>query len=433
MNLARYFLLPMLLLAAPVLAQLPVTEPPRGWKTDAGQPFPATLLSFDGATVTFKMANGSRASAPLAKLSAEDQAYLAEWAKKQPIKTDTPDIVGVDSATLKTEVVSEDAAAEKFVYRTAHFEYEAQGKFTQTLLKEVGRDFEATYALLKALPWNIEPHPPSGGYFRARLLKDKAAYAAAGGPPGSGGVYKSKTETFLVPFESIGLKPMGKSFTKSREFDSSTMVHELTHQMMHFWLQLLPQWIVEGTAEYTSNLPLNTGRFRVSAAKMGLKDYVQFLKQRAVGGMPEPYPLEKLFNITNAEWNETLAQDPTSSHRLYFTSYLLVYYFMHMDGKGDSQRFLHYFREVQEQRKLVETYRAAMAEFFKKPGVRLNEDGSYTYSSAVEHPKKPEFMESPAAQDDFHKKTLAILLDGRNEAELMKQIRSAYARLGIRL
>jgi hypothetical protein len=26
----------------------------------------------------------------------------------------------------------------------------------------VARDFEATYELLKALPWNIEPKPPSG-------------------------------------------------------------------------------------------------------------------------------------------------------------------------------------------------------------------------------------------------------------------------------
>ncbi len=423
----------LLLLAAPVLAQLPVSEPPRGWKTDAGQPFVAVLVSFDGAAATFKMANGSRASAPLAKLSAEDQTYLAEWVKKLPIKTDTPDIVGVDSATLKTEVVSEDAVAEKFVYRTTHFEFESQGKFTGSLLKEVARDFEATYELLKALPWNIEPKPPTGDYFHARLLKDKAAYAAAGGPPGSGGVYKSKTEEFLVPFESMGLKPMGKSYTKSRDFDSGTMVHELTHQMMHFWLHLLPQWVVEGTAEYTNNLPLNTGRFRVSAAKTGLKDYVDFLKKRVVGGMPEPYPLEKLFNITNAEWNETLAQDATSAHRLYFTSYLLVYYFMHMDGKGDSQRFLHYFREVQEQRKAMEKYRAEMAVFFKNPGVKKNEDGSYTYSSTVQHPKKPDSIATPAAEEAFQKKTLAILLDGRNEAELMKQIRSAYARLGIRL
>jgi hypothetical protein len=89
----------------------------------------------------------------------------------------------------------------------------------------------------------------------------------------------SRTETFLVPFESIGVKLVGKSYAKDEDFDYSTMVHELTHQMMHYWLDLIPQWVVEGTAEYTSNLPLRTGKFRVSAAKNGLKDYTEFLKE----------------------------------------------------------------------------------------------------------------------------------------------------------
>jgi hypothetical protein len=79
--------------------------------------------------------------------------------------------------------------------------------------------------------------------------------------------------------------------------------------------------------------------------------------------MPEPYPLEKLFSVSNQEWNEILTGDPKVSHRLYFTSYLLVYYFMHLDGKGDGQRFVRYFREVGQARKSVEDYKAAMAPF----------------------------------------------------------------------
>jgi hypothetical protein len=34
---------------------------------------------------------------------------------------------------------------------------------------------------------------------------------------------------------------------------------------------------------------------------------------------------------------------------------------------------------------------------------------------------------------DFQKKTLEILLNGRSEADLMKQIRTGYSHLGIRL
>jgi hypothetical protein len=416
------------------LAQLPTTEPPRGWKTAEGQTFQASIVTFDGGTAVFRMPDGRRTQAALATLSSEDQQYLAEWLKKQPIKVILPDVVGVETAQIKTEVVSEDPVAEKYIYRTQHFEFESQGKFTQSLLREVARNFEATYELLRALPWGIDPKPPSGQYFKAKLLKDMAAYHAAGGLPNSAGVYSSRNETFMVPFESIGVKVVGKSFAKDENFDYSTMVHELTHQMMHFWLDLLPQWMVEGTAEYTSTLPLHTGRFRLSAAKNGLKDYAEFLKKRSVGGMPEPYPLEQLFTISNSEWNEAMASDPRgATRRLYFTSYLLVYYFMHLDGKGDGQRIVRFFREVGQVRKQVEDYEKAMGEFLKQPGVTVHPDGSFTYRRNLKLPDKPAIIASPKAQDEFHKKTLEILLDGRSEAELMKQIRSAYAKLAIRL
>ncbi|MDQ3621693.1 MAG: hypothetical protein M3463_04275 [Verrucomicrobiota bacterium] len=400
--------------------QFATPEPARGWKTAEGKPFQASLLSFDGTTVLLRMPNGSRAQAPLGKLSAEDQAYVAEWQKKQPIKVVLPDVVGVETAQIRTEVVSEDAAAEKFVYRTQHFEFESQGKFTQTLLREVARNFEATYELVKALPWGIEPKPPSGTHFRARLLKNQEAYASAGGPPNSTGFYSSRSEMFMIPFENIGVKVVGKSYAKDEDFDYGTMVHELTHQMMHFWLNSLPQWVVEGTAEYTSTLPLRNGKFRVSAAKGALKNYIDHLKKRIVGGVPDPYPLDQLFSVTNEQWSEILAQDPNASRRLYFTSYLLVYYFMHLDSKGEGQLFTRYFREVGETRKAIEEYRKALEEFKKQPG-------------EMKHPEPPAVLASRETRAEFQKKTLQILLDGRSEAELMKQIRAAYAKLAIRL
>ena len=378
-------------------AQLSKVDPPRAWTGATGVKFTATLLTFDGANIVFKMANGQQAKATSAQLSAEDQQYLVDWQKKQPIKFTMPDIVGVDTAKSKAEVVSESETDQKFVYRTEHFEFDSQGKFSISLMREVSRTFEATYELLRQLPWGIDPHAPSGNLFKARLLKTKEEYMRVGGVPNSGGIYKSADETFYAPFESIGLKEFGKGYTKDNDFKADTLVHELTHQMMHYWLPYLPNWVVEGTAEYTENLPLKTGRFRVSGAKGGLKDYTDFLKKRAVGGMPEPYELDKLFKITNAEWGSTLASDPTLSRRMYFTSYLLVYYFMHIDGAGDGQRFIKFFREVDAARKA--------------------DVGNYR------RPREP----------DYQAKILAILLDGRTEADLMKQIRSAYTRLGIRL
>ena len=57
--------------------------------------------------------------------------------------------------------------------------------------------------------------------------------------------------------------------TKDADYKADTLVHELTHQMMHFWLPYLPNWVVEGTAEYTENLPLNAGRSSPSGISAG--------------------------------------------------------------------------------------------------------------------------------------------------------------------
>jgi hypothetical protein len=45
----------------------------------------------------------------------------------------------------------------------------------------------------------------------------------------------------------------------------------------------------------------------------------------------------------------------------------------------------------------------------------------------------PEVLKSETALNEMQKTTLKILLDGRSETDLMKQIRSAYTKLGIRL
>lgn len=408
-----------------------LAEAPRGWRTADGRAFQAEIVGVEGTKAIFRASDGRRSTFPLEQLAADDRKFVAEWQGKQPVKREMPEVVGVETADIRAEVVSEDERNEKFVYRTQHFEFESQGKFTQGLLREVARNFEATYELLKALPWGIDPRPDSGGYFRARLFRTRLVYEAEGGPKNSGGVYQRRNKVFMVPFDSIGLKLVGKSYAKDLDFDTGTLVHELTHQMMHSWLGLLPQWVIEGTAEYTAALPLKLGRFRVSAAKTGLRDYLDAFKRGR--GVPLPYPLEDLFPITNERWNEILEKEPLVSGRLYFTSFLLVYYFMHLDGDGDGELFLRYFREVDKARREVEAYFQALEEFKKLPGVTAREDGGYSWKEGLTPPERPAILASEAAHNEFQKRTLQILLNGRSEAELMSQIRSAYARLGIRL
>jgi hypothetical protein len=403
--------------------------PEREWSPAGTAPIRASLVSFDGTSVVLRAPGGQRSTVPVASLADADRAYLEEWKLSQPATM--PDSVAVDAAKLTVEVVREDESSGTYVYRTPHFEFTSEGRLTQNLLRDIARNFEATYELLKALPWGISPAPEDGDRFRALLVRTRSRYEKEGGMPNSGGVYMRSRSMFVVPFDSIGLREVGKSFAKSSDYRSDTLVHELTHQMMHAWLDLLPQWAVEGSAEYTNILPLKHGIFRVSSAKSGLKDYIDFLKPR--GGVPDPYPLEKLLAISPEDWNRTLAANPEEARRMYFTSYLLVYYFMHLDGKGDGEGFVRYMREVGRKRQAVEDYEKAVEEFKKQPGVEVRADGSYRWQGGLTHPAKPEFMASKEVFEQWQKSTLDLLLAGRSVDVLAAQIRSAYKRLGVKI
>jgi hypothetical protein len=155
--------------------------------------------------------------------------------------------------------------------------------------------------------------------------------------------------------------------------------------MMTHWLGALPVWIIEGTAEYTSSMPFKSGKFHVSAVK-------SVLRRSARGDEIEPYPLEKLFATSPYELHALMAADPTTTRKFYYTSYLMVFYFMHLDGGGDGQRFVQYFRKLGELRKNL-------------PEIRV----------------------------DRTQEALDLLFGGRSEADLTKQVRSAFQKMGIRL
>ncbi|MDX2081058.1 MAG: hypothetical protein SFU53_09765 [Terrimicrobiaceae bacterium] len=415
-------------LTASATAHLPRQEPAREW-TVGGRLVRASLSGIEGDAIELKLPDGKREVVPLSELSDADRKAVEDWRENRPIEM--PESAGIDGP-VPVEVVNEEGKDGRYIYRTPHFEFISEGRLTQALLRDVARNFEATYELLRVLPWGIDPRPEEGDRFRALLVRSRTRYQEEGGPPNSGGVYFRSRAMFIVPFDSLGLRPVGNSFSKASDYSSETLVHELTHQMMNAWLSILPIWVTEGTAEYAALLPLRFGVFRVSSAKSAFRDYIDRLERRD-GGVPEPYPIEKLFWVTDEDWSATLARDPAESRRLYFTSYLLVYYFMHLDGEGDGRLFVRYMRDVGKVKREVEAYFDAVAEFKKNPEVEVLADGRYRWPSTLTHPTRPAVLESEEKRREFEQQTLAILLNGRTTEELMDEIRTAYRRLGLRL
>ncbi|MBL9142576.1 MAG: hypothetical protein JNM99_02740 [Verrucomicrobiaceae bacterium] len=414
----------------------------RLWTSKDGRQVKAVLVSFDAAHVTLRLADGSDAKVPFEKLSPADQAFLkaqppgviALGAKVAPRKW--PTTVEIQSSAIEVKLVTEEPR--KFVYRSEGFEYTSQGKLLPSLMKEVARTFEATKKLVGDLPWGIVCRPPEGlELYQAALYETRNDYMQAGGPSNSGGVYMSGEKIFKIPFESLGIKRLGKSYTKDENYSSDTLVHEITHQMMHDYLPYMPKWAIEGSAEYAELLPYKAGTFGVARHKEGLRDYLEVWRNR--GRTPKLPNVSELFRLKRKEWDEQ-AMTPDRQHALYQQSALLVYYFNHLDGDGSGARWIKYMDATKAEADLwvayekeFKAYRAAMDEFFKLPGVKKLEGGRFTYPSNLKAPQPPAAPDGKAYDEDTPLKNLKVLLDGRNDEQLQQEIGTKFSKAGFRL
>ncbi len=426
------------------IAQQPA-QAMRVWTAANGQKFQAKLTGIEGANAIFQLANGQSTKVAINLLAPAEQAALRAAAAANPAApavtgavtpppaTATtakpgaastakprmwPATVEVPPNSVEITLGEQDAAKRRYVYKSQAFEFISQDKLAGSVMKEVARTFEATRSLVSALPWGIAPKPPADlGFYQAKLFVTREDYFADGGPQNSGGVYMSRDRIFRIPFPSLGLEMRGKTWFKKTDYHGDTLVHEVTHQMMHDFLPFLPKWIIEGTAEYTESLPYNAGKFIAGSHARGVKEYIaKAVTHRTLTS--EFRPFGEHIAMKRDAW-ESLSANQHSQHLLYFQSYAMVYFFCHLDGDGKGTRFMKYLDAIAEARDEWER-------FFKNPLVKSNGDGSYTFPSTL---PKPAAKQS----EEFGIEKLSILFDGRDAAALDKDIREGFKKIGIKL
>jgi hypothetical protein len=315
--------------------------------------------------------------------------------------------------------VPENPSIKGYLYRSKSFEFNASEKLAGSVIREIARTFEATRTLTQVLPWGIQPQPPADfGYYRAQLYADRAGYLQDGGLKNSGGAYFPRSKIFKVPFESLGLERRAKTWFKNPEYNSETIVHEVTHQMMDEFLPFLPIWIIEGTAEYTSMLPFQSGAFACSSHERGIKEYVKNYQNRTRSTLFETGSLSELMAMTLQDWHARSDTGAKDQARLYFSSCLLVYFFCHLDGDGRGTAFLQYFDQIR-------TARDAWVSFLNNPEVRRNADGTISYPSSLTPP-------SQARSEAYGLEQGTLLRGNRGETQLKKQFSEAFKKIGVR-
>ena len=420
----------------------------RVWTAANGQKFQAKLTGVEGANAVFQLANGQSTKVALNLLAPADQAAIRAGAPANPTAPPAPAanggnlakpaaattgkpgaassakartwpvIVEVPPNSIEITLGEQDASKRRYVYKSQSFEFVSQDKLAGSVMKEVARTFEATRSLVSALPWGINPTPPADlGFYQAKLFVTREDYFADGGPQNSGGVYFSKDRIFRIPFPSLGLMLQGKTWFKKPDYHGDTLVHEVTHQMMHEFLPFLPKWIIEGTAEYTESLPYNAGKFIAGSHARGLKEYIAKAASHRVL-TSEFRPFGDHIAMKRDNW-ESLSSQQHSQHLLYFQSYVLVYFFCHLDGDGKGTRLMKYLDAIGEARDEWDR-------FFKNPQVKMNADGSYTFPRDLPQPKAKQ-------GEEFGIEKLGILFDGRDAAALDADIRAAFKKIGVKL
>ncbi|MBX7209571.1 MAG: hypothetical protein K1X78_14740 [Verrucomicrobiaceae bacterium] len=246
------------------------------------------------------------------------------------------------------EIMQEDADADRFIYRSPHYEFQSDTRLGADVVREFARVFEATHMAVCKLPLDLRPAPENlRERFTARIFRSDQAYREAGGMEGSAGCYKRAEKCVLVPLDSLGVKVLqgGRTIMDRGGAANATLIHEITHQMMNHWLPRLPVWYAEGAAEYMVVGDYLHGRFSFGQIESLLQQYLS--RRRAPGGSLRVLPPGELMALEPADWSRTLAGDHNASRQNYISALLLTFYFHHLDGDGSGSGIVPYLRSIE--------------------------------------------------------------------------------------
>ncbi len=400
----RVFLL-LLVLTASALSVL-AEHPVRLWKSSDGKAIEASLIQADRTAVILKLRNGREATVPLERLSEADRQHVGDL-----VAAGSGLRVGTMPAETKIDPNLPAEGGPK-TYTTAHFTFECETEVTKAFISEASRVFEGTLEAVRALPLGLDPKPAEGetrfrtlflerGTFENEFNKNRTepetanpGSGASVAPPGAGtdnvanvaGVYIPKRKEVLVPYTSLGVSMSGSKVSLRRGSDTSTLIHEVTHQVMHEWLPVMPLWLGEGLAEYLSALPYQNGRFEFKNAVAGLKEALREDYRIEEGEEVTIYLPHKLVDLSNAGWSGVPMD--------YLSAMMLTYYFVHLDQPekpcATLAGYLSLLRQSKEDvEKHISEHNRAVKEFEAKRVAFNEEVGKYnalvtTYKGEVD-------------------------------------------------
>ena len=336
----------------------------RSWIDIQGRKIEATLVAAKDQILTLKLSNGKEVPFPLAKLSANDQVYVAE----NQAQLTQPEILKKEDATEKNQAnfdsvwperikfsedpevntVEENVEKKRFIYESANYRYVCDVRLSKSVVKGFAVMFEATQLYCSSIPLGINGGDKTQGKLPILLFENFDDYVKAGGPPQSAGVFIGGRGVVMVPLTSLGVRPVGSGYMLDRDKSSKTLPHELTHQLTPnaYYKKGSMGWLSEGLAEYVAVTPYRAGTYGVRGNQKDIFDYATGYGSKDMGGraLGTKIQLPALKAFMLQDYKEFLEVPQLN----YGCGLLITTYFLHMDGDGDGKRIKSFLKALQE-------------------------------------------------------------------------------------
>lgn len=295
----------------------------RTWTDQSGRNIVAEFLYFREGLVGLRLQNGREAAVGLETLSTEDQNFVFELS--------VADVFEFQPTVMPHQVMVEDmdivVSGGPAVFETDWFQFENEETISRNFVREAAQIFEATREAIHSLPLGLDATPPGGmNKFKARFVTKESFQTflrkspEITTPDKIAGVYDPVSKSIIVPYDQLGAKKKDGRMVLHHSSDASTLIHEITHQLMHDRLPLVPIWFSEGFAEYMASIPYENGVYNFHKASDGLKKRLL----TRYGSLKIRLPrLKHLLDRSRNDWNGQTND--------YASSLIYTYYFMHLD------------------------------------------------------------------------------------------------------
>ena len=309
----------------------------RVWTSAAGTSIKAKLVECDGKVARLQTGK-QQVNLMVNQLGPDDQIFIKSWMQEKsatspreesaPLKK-WPATVEV-TRTPEIKTVSEDEKAKKFVYQSPHYEFTAPIQLSKSVVQELAVLSEATYALLDELPVGLNLRVGETAPLKILLVEDVNEIIKLGGSGTN--EHACLNGAVVVTLENLGAEKKNGRWTftahKATLWDARLRIAE---QLYCSISGALPVWFDVGFRNYVSEMRYADGRFLVSGQRGAIRDFLKRENPVPTFLMPD---LKSCMEMSVEQWNGLVhASKSTDYHS---ADVLLVYYFLHLDGQGDS-------------------------------------------------------------------------------------------------